>query len=107
MIDKRACLCSCLFYNDNLDTAGLLGHKRTSPYGLLTGAHPVNILQPRCKVQADIVETLRSPTMKNIVIRNIAVAALAASTASFALAAPPGIQAGDKIKLSSNPLGVE
>ena len=43
--------------------------------------------------------------MKNIVIRNIAVAALAASTASFALAAPPGIQAGDKIKLSSNPWG--
>ena len=43
--------------------------------------------------------------MKNKLIRNIAVATLAVSTASFALAAPPGIQAGDKITLSATAWG--
>ena len=43
--------------------------------------------------------------MKNKLIQKIALVALTASTASFALAAPPGIQAGDKITLSATAWG--
>ena len=43
--------------------------------------------------------------MKNKLIRNIAAATIAASMASVAFAAPPGVKAGDKITLSATAWG--
>lgn len=50
-------------------------------------------------------ESLRSHIMKIKLIRNITAATLAATVTSFAVAAPPGIQAGDKITLSATSWG--